>query len=126
MANQLSCLRSTTAAELKTLVLLVALSGNYTTGGETINLTSILNPKFLLSANVGYPGNIVDYEVLNCPVGYEAVLIPGSNLTNWKLKFEYTGAGANAPFNELAAGAYPGALTTGPVTIRLAGPQLQL
>lgn len=125
MANTLSVQRSSTA-EMKTLLILMALSGSYATGGETINLTSLGNPKFLNDARVGYPGNITDYEVLNCPLGYEGVLTKGSNLTNWKLQFELTGAALSGALAELPAGAYPAPLVTGPVTIRIMGPQLQM
>ena len=126
MANVLSVLRCSVMNQTKTLTLGVQLSGNYVNGtGETINLTAVTNPKQINNGSVGYPGNITEYEVINCPLGYEAVLTKGANLTNWNLKFEYTGAGANTVLNELASGAYSAALLAGPVNLRLVGVQLQ-
>lgn len=110
----------------KELIVQVTASGNYAAGGDTLNLSSATNPNNLSSANFGYPGKIDDYEVLSCPTGFTAELIPGTNLTNWKLKFGETGAALSGPLGEVAAGAYPAGISGGTVLLRFRGPKLQL
>lgn len=110
----------------KEIILKVTPSGNYVAGGDTLNLSAATNPKYLVNGVFGYPGNIEDYEVLSCPTGFAAELIPGSNLTNWKLKFSETGAALSGPFAELAAAAYPAALSGGTILLRFRGPKGQL
>lgn len=110
----------------KERIIQATLSGNYATGGDTVNLGSVSNPKYLNDANFGYPGNIEDYEVLSCPTGYVGELIPGTTLNNWKIKFSQTGAALSGPLAEIAAAAYPGALTGGTVLLRFRGPVGQI
>jgi hypothetical protein len=54
--------------------------------------------------------------IVNAPVGYNAEIIPGTTLKNWKLKV-YTAAGT-----EMTAIAYPAALTADPFLCELTGP----
>lgn len=110
----------------KEMILSLQASGNYTTGGDTVNLTTLLNPSYLGDANIGYPGNIKIWEVINCPAGFKCKLIPGTNLTNWKLKVMVTGAALSGEFAELAAGAYPADFLADVTTIRLVGPKGQM
>ena len=110
----------------KTLIVKVTASGNYATGGDTLNLATATNPNNRTNGSFGYPGKIDDYEVETCPTGFVAELIPGTNLTNWKLKFSYTGAALSGALAELAAGAYPAAITGGVILLKFTGPKLQL
>lgn len=112
----------TRTSNKKERVLTITPSGNYVAGGDTLNLSAATNPKQLTDGTFGYPGNIEDYEVVTCPTGFAAELIPGSNLTNWKLKFSETGAALSGPFAEIAAAAYPGALSGGTIVVRFRGP----
>lgn len=103
----------------KEIILAVVASGNYVAGGDTINLTSLLNPSHFDDAVIGYPGKIEDYSIEQMPAGYGGEMIPGTNLTNWKLKITTT---ANT---ELAAGAYPAAITGDTIYLRFKGPKLR-
>lgn len=110
----------------KEIVLKATASGNYATGGDTVNLTTITNPNFKTNAVFGFPGDINEYEVLSCPTGYVAELIPGATLATWKLKFSATGAALSGALGEIAAAAYPAAITGGTVIVRFKGPKLRL
>jgi hypothetical protein len=104
MALALTIKSVNTGMRKKRRLFKVAASGNYVTGGDTVNLASLLNPGFIGDANFG-SNNITDFAVEQCPAGYGAELIPGTTLANWKLKIFTT---ANT---ELAAAAYPAAIT---------------
>lgn len=110
----------------KEIIVKVTPSGNYVAGGDTLSLSTATNPKYLTNGTFGYNGVIEDYEVLSCPTGFTAELIPGTNLTNWKLKFGETGAALSGPLAEIAAAAYPAGLTGGTVLLRFRGPKGQL
>lgn len=103
----------------KEIVLSAVASGNYVTGGDTVNLTALLNPAYKENAIAGYPGLIDDFSVEQMPAGYGGELIPGTNLTNWKLKITTT---ANT---ELPAAAYPAAITGDTIYLRFKGPKLR-
>lgn len=103
----------------KELILAAVASGNYVPGGDTVNLTNILNPNFVEGANVGFPGVIEDFSVEQMPAGYGGELIPGATLATWKLKITTTAG------TELAAGAYPGAITGDTIYLRFKGPKLR-
>lgn len=126
MALALSVVSVNHPQNKKELILKAVPSGNYAAGGDTADLATATNPKYLEDAQFGYPGTIEDYEVLSCPTGFVAELIPGSNLTNWKLKFSETGAALSGPLAELTAAAYPAALTGGTILLRFRGPKGQL
>jgi hypothetical protein len=93
----------------KQLYLIATPTGNYVTGGDTVNLRE--------DARVGFPGIVKESEVSSAPAGYAAVLIPGTTLNNWKLKI-YSVAGT-----ELAAAAYPAAILAGVFILFLEGPK---
>ena len=82
----------------KRLYLIATPSGNYTTGGDTVNLTAITTAIGQSeNGTVGYPGNIKDFAVISAPPGYVANLIKGATLATWKLQvFESTAAGTVA------------------------------
>lgn len=97
-------------------ILLIAVTGNYVAGGDTINL----NPSAIKDPNgvglLGDPLNqpktppTIDAQALG---GYYAQLDPGTTLATNKIQF-YTSEG-----NELAAGAYPAGITGGTLTVKL-------
>lgn len=104
----------------KEVVLTATASGNYATGGDTVNLTAVTNPQNHNGGSFGFPVNIQDYSVEQGGGGYTAELIPGATPATWKLKV------FSAPGTELAAGAYPAAITGDPFELRFRGPKLQL
>lgn len=105
---------------IKKLYLLATASGNYVTGGDTVNLQAITPSLGLADATVGYPGVIKHYEVCNAPSGYTANLIPGSTLATWKLQIFSTSN------TELVAGAYPAGIIATPFVIVVEGPKGQI
>ena len=90
-------------------------SGSYVTGGDTIDLTAATNPNNMPAAK--FARNPVGFSILNDTPGYKFYLIPGANLTNWKIQVRQD-AGTNNPFAEIAAAGYPGAIT-GDANIRI-------
>lgn len=103
----------------KELIIAAVASGNYVAGGDTVNLANLLNPSNHGNASAGFPGTIDDFSVEQMPAGYGGELIPGTTLANWKLKITTT---ANT---ELAAGAYPAAITGDTIYLRFKGPKLR-
>lgn len=85
-------------------VLQLTLSGNYTTGGDTLDLTKVVGGTLGSMEAVQFHRNPDIYGVKHMPQGYFAELIPGSGLNNWLFKI-YT-----ANVTELAQAAYPGPL----------------
>lgn len=85
-------------SDMQVLVGSIAFSGNYATGGDSLDFTALLNQN-----GVG----VTDYVGANPVAGY----ILQYDYTNKKLKVYDTGASSGAALAELAAGAYPGALT---------------
>ena len=85
-----------------------AASGNYSTGGDTLDLS-----QFPLVAATQSP--IQGTAWMDGLAGYDYVFIPGSALSNGKVKIFQQGSGAGA-FPELASGAYPGAVTSDTIT----------
>jgi len=120
MALALTALAVRHDLRTKELILKAVASGNYATGGDTVNLTSILNPNNITNAVAGYPGRITEPIVKQFAGGYVAELIPGTTLANWKLKI------FSAPATELAAGAYPAAITGDFFILGFKGPKGQL
>lgn len=83
-------------------------SGNYVAGGDTLDLTKMTNPNNLGAPLFGsVPQNVA---VQNVPAGYGAQYIPGATLDTCKVKYSLDGV-------EVAAGAYPAALTAAATTI---------
>lgn len=98
----------------------VTLTGNYATGGEILDLSSVLNPTFQPQSNFGTVPAIEDMQVINVPSGYQAQIVAGSGSTlgtAFNLMF-FTTAGA-----QLAAAAYPAALTAAANTIEIIADQ---
>lgn len=73
-------------------------SGNYTTGGDALSFVAQLT-----QSGVG----IADYVGINPIAGY----VFAYNYANGTLQVYDTGASSGAALAELAAGAYPGAIT---------------
>jgi hypothetical protein len=86
----------------------VAASGSYTSGGDTLDLS-----QFPIIDATQAP--IQGTAWMDGLAGYDYVFTPGSALNNGKVKIFQNGSAAGA-FPELAAGAYPGAITGDTVT----------
>lgn len=86
----------------------VAASGNYTTGGDTLDLSQ--NP---IVASTQPPTQGTAW--MDGLAGYDYVFYPGNAANNGKVKIFQQGASAGA-FPELAAGAYPSAITGDTIT----------
>ena len=86
----------------------VAASGNYSTGGDTLDLS-----QFPIVAATQPP--IQGTAWMDGLAGYDYVFIPGAAMNSNKVKIFQQGAAAGA-FPELASGAYPGAITGDTVT----------
>lgn len=105
----------------------VAFSGNYTTGGAVLDLTAALDPKFLAA---GYLGGIFDLGLLQdgsivarlnrFPGGYTGEIVVNGSATGWANA--YLLKLYSAPGTELAAGAYPAAVTGDTASITVSGP----
>ncbi len=80
----------------------VTASGNYATGGDTLDV-SVAGPAGLPSSQ---PPMIAWIDGLS---GYDFVFAPGTAQNNGKVKVFANGAAAGA-FPELASGAYPAAI----------------
>ena len=83
----------------------IAASGNYATGGDALDLSQ--SP---VVASAQPPINGIDGLA-----GYDYVFMPGAAMNSNKVKIFQQGAAAGA-FPELAAGAYPGAITADSIT----------
>jgi len=81
----------------------VAASGSYTTGGDTLDLS-----QFPIIASTQPP--IQGAAWIDGLAGYDYVFAPGAAMNSNKVKIFQQGASAGA-FPELAAGAYPAAIT---------------
>ena len=86
-------------------------TGNYTTGGDILDFSTVLNPNFFGDVNIAnIPGfDEVSFEL---PGGYTAQMVPGSGstlATAWQLEI-FSAAGV-----QLAAAAYPAALLATPI-----------
>jgi hypothetical protein len=87
----------------------VAASGNYSTGGDTLDLS-----QFPIIASTQPP--IQGTVWLDGLAGYDYVFSPGSALNSGKVKIFEQGTSAGA-FPEIAAGAYPSAITGDTITL---------
>ena len=86
----------------------VAASGSYATGGDTLDLS-----QFPLVAATQPPVNGTSW--MDGLAGYDYVFTPGAAMNANKVKIFQQGASAGA-FPELAAGAYPAAITSDTIT----------
>ena len=87
----------------------VSASGSYSTGGDTLDLS-----QFPIIATTQPP--ITGTAWMDGLAGYDYVFAPGSAFNNGKMKVFEQGSGAGA-FAELAAGAYPSAITSDNITL---------
>jgi hypothetical protein len=83
-------------------------SGSYATGGDTLDVS-----QFPVVAATHAP--VQGTAWMDGLAGYDYVFFPGSALNNGKVKIFQQGASAGA-FPELAAGAYPAAITGDTIT----------
>ena len=88
-------------------------SGSYSTGGDTLNLSGIasLIPSGSLPLQVFVEGNGTGTN--QSAAGGYYVVLTGTTLANWLIKI-FSGGGT-----ELAAGAYPAAVTADIVTMQI-------
>jgi hypothetical protein len=86
----------------------IAASGSYSTGGDTLDLS-----QFPVIAATQSP--VQGTAWMDGLAGYDYVFTPGSAMNSGKVKIFQQGSGAGA-FPELAAGAYPSAITSDTVT----------
>jgi len=86
----------------------VAASGNYSTGGDTLDLSQS-------TAIAATQAPIQGTAWMDGLSGYDYVFSPGSALSNGKVKIFQQGSDAGA-FPELASGAYPGAIASDTIT----------
>ena len=83
-------------------------SGNYSTGGDTLDLSQT---PLIASAQAPISGT----AWMDGLAGYDYVFMPCAAMNSNKVKIFQQGAAAGA-FPELAAGAYPGAITADSIT----------
>jgi hypothetical protein len=86
----------------------VAASGNYSTSGDTLDLSQA---PLIASAQAPINGT----AWMDGLAGYDYVFYPGAAMNSGKVKIFQQGASAGA-FPELAAGAYPGSITSDTIT----------
>jgi hypothetical protein len=95
----------------------VAASGNYSTGGDTLDLS-----QFPVTAATQAP--IQGAAWLDGLSGYDFVFAPGSAMSNGKVKIFQQGSSAGA-FPELASGAYPSAIASDTISFYAVFKKLQ-
>lgn len=88
----------------------ITFSGNYTTGGDTLDLTAVtVSTQGSMSAIKFHRLPFV-YELGNpCAAGFGYELVPGTTLANWLLKV-YRQDGSTGALAEIAQAAYPAAV----------------
>jgi hypothetical protein len=86
----------------------VAASGNYATGGDTLDLS-----QFPIIASTQPP--TLGTAWMDGLAGYDYVFIPGAAMNSGKVKIFQQGSSAGA-FPELASGTYPGAIAGDTIT----------
>jgi hypothetical protein len=100
----------------KKLVIALTFSGSYSTGGDTLNFTTMTNPSFVANANVAKIPSVADVVFQNGAGGYDFDFVPGTTLANSKIKI------FSAANTELAAGAYNAALTGDTLNVEINRP----
>lgn len=89
-------------------------SGNYTTGGDTVNFSTLAQ----IPSNGNARGLIEIAEQPasgSTPSGYLLYLIAGSTMANWLL---FVGTAVAQPTTQLGAGAYPAGLLAATIQFR--------
>lgn len=77
----------------KKLYLNAQASGNYTPGGDLLNLQAItLKVGQSADSAIGYPGQISQANVVSAPPGFSATLVKGATLSTWGLQVFETAA----------------------------------
>ena len=97
----------------------VAVSGSYTTGGDTLDLSPI--------EALGVPTTkppIAGTAWMDGLAGYDYIFAPGAAISSNRMKV-FEQASAAGAFSELAAGSYPSAITGDTVTFYGIFPRLQ-
>ncbi|MGH9727491.1 MAG: hypothetical protein ACRD33_00940 [Candidatus Acidiferrales bacterium] len=97
----------------------IAASGNYATGGDTLDLGGI--------GTLGIPTTkppVQGTAWMDGLAGYDYVFSPGASISGNKVKVFQQASGAGA-FSELAAGAYPVAISGDTITFYGIFPRLQ-
>lgn len=97
----------------------ISASGSYTTGGDTLDLTSV--------GALGIPTTqppIQGTAWMDGLAGYDYVFAPGTAINANKVKIFQQGSAAGA-FVELASGAYPAAITGDTITFYGIFPRLR-
>lgn len=102
VAGNVSQFTRTINSSVRTVAL--TFSGNYTTGGDTLDLTKLTNTGFIPGA-LQFGRLPVRITINNLPDGYTAEWIPGTTLANGKIKWN------TASNTELGAGAYPAGIS---------------
>ena len=88
----------------------VAATGNYVTGGDTLDLS-----QFPVIASALAP--IQGTAWMDGLAGYDYVFIPGAAMNSNKVKMFASARAAQAAFPELTGGAYPSAITADTITL---------
>jgi hypothetical protein len=87
----------------------VTATGNYATSGDTLDLSQV---PVIATAQPPIQGT----AWMDGLAGFDYVFFPGAALNSNKVKMFASGATAGAAFPELAAGAYPAAITSDTIT----------
>jgi len=95
----------------------IAAAGNYSTGGDPLDLS-----QFPVVASTQPP--IQGTSWIQGLTGYDYTFVPGTTMNSNKMKVFQQGSGAGA-FPELAAGAYPSAITGDTISFHGIFPKLQ-
>lgn len=95
----------------------ITASGNYSTGGDTLDLSQF---PIVATTQLPLPGT----GWINGLAGYDYVFVNGTALNANKIKVFQQGTSAGA-FPELAAGAYPSAITGDAITFYGIFPKLR-
>lgn len=124
MANALKVLFQRESGNSKTLIVGVTLSGNYPGDpGEVLTLQAGAIPNPNAKTQTGPSYNSLTPSVppkigAQALGGYLAALVPTATIGQFDLRFYFGGSGNAAP-QELAAGAYPAAISGGTLTLEL-------
>ena|SRR5690348_13345639 len=86
----------------------IAASGSYVSGGDTLDVSQA---RIMATSQPPIQGTVT----VDGMSGYDFVFSPGAAMNNGKVKVFQQGAAAGA-FAEVAAGAYPGAITSDTIT----------
>lgn len=119
MPLALKAIRQVNAVNALETYISVTASGNYPAGGDPCSLaaSNIADPNLISPVLPGQNPNIPPTVDQSSIGGYTADLIQSSTLGGYKLKF-WTSEGS-----ELAAGAYPAAISGGTITLKVTAPK---